>query len=250
MKNILITGASSGIGEALAYCYAKDKTNILFLCGRNIERLNLVAQKCMAYGATVYVDIVDVTSRTQTENWINNCHNIAPLNLVIANAGVATGDDENIEAIYNTFNVNVNGVLNTVLISLELFKTSKHIGKQIAIISSMAGYHGMPSCPAYSASKACVKALGEALRGRYGKKKIKVNVICPGFVRSRITDVNKFPMPFFMEAEKAALIIEKGLKKNIGLISFPWQIRFVTWLLSTLPNKISDFIYARLPHKV
>ena len=121
--------------------------------------------------------------------------------------------------------------------------------KAIAIVSSIAGYHGLPTCPAYSAGKACVKAWGEALRVRLKKENINVSVICPGFVRSRITDQNTCPMPFFMEADKAAKIIADGLAKNKGLIAFPWQLRFVTWLISILPNKISDLIYGRLPDK-
>jgi hypothetical protein len=75
-------------------------------------------------------------------------------------------------------------------------------------------------------------------------------VICHGFVKSRITDKNTCPMPFFMSAEKAAEIIASRIDKNIGLIAFPWPMRFATWLLSILPNRLSDVIYAKLPHKV
>lgn len=79
---------------------------------------------------------------------------------------------------------------------------------------------------------------------------INVSVICPGFVRSRITDKNTCPMPFFMEAENAAKIIVERIDKNVGLIAFPWQMRFATWLGSILPNCVSDFIYSKLPYKV
>ncbi|MBP1532273.1 MAG: short-chain dehydrogenase, partial [Alphaproteobacteria bacterium] len=79
---------------------------------------------------------------------------------------------------------------------------------------------------------------------------IQVSVICPGFVKSRITDKNTCPMPFFMSAEKAAEIIAERLDKNIGLIVFPLPMRLAVWIMSILPNRISDFIYARLPHKV
>ena len=113
----------------------------------------------------------------------------------------------------------------------------------------MAGYHGLSTCPAYSASKAAVKAYGEALRVKLKHEGIKVSVICPGFVRSRITDQNTCPMPFFMEAPSAAKIIAAGLEKDHGLISFPAPMRFATWLMSILPNSISDFIYSQLPNK-
>ena len=117
-------------------------------------------------------------------------------------------------------------------------------------MSSIAGYHGLPSCPSYSASKACVKAYGEALRSDLKPYNIQVNVVCPGFVKSRITDKNTCPMPFFMPAEKAAKIIAERVENNIGLIAFPWPMRLATWLMSILPNCLSDFIYAKLPHKV
>lgn len=250
MANILITGASSGIGEALAYYYAKFPTNNLFLCGRNVDRLSAVAKKCGTLGAKVFSQIADVTSPAQMQAWIEACHQQAPLNLVIANAGVATCDDESTDAIYNTFQTNVFGVLNTVLPALEIFKKETYKNKQIAIMSSIAGYYGMPPCPAYSASKNCVKAFGQALRGRYGKKDIKINVICPGFIRSRITEKNTCPMPFFMEADFAAQKIAKGLRNNQGIISFPWQLRIAVWLMSVLPNPISNFIGSKLPYKV
>ena len=121
---------------------------------------------------------------------------------------------------------------------------------QIALISSMAGYRGMPSAPIYSASKVTVKAYGEALRGFYHDYGIEINVICPGFVRSRITDKNKFPMPFFMETDRAAKIIRSGLEKNKGLIAFPWQIRFALGsLIRFMPEFILERIFRNIPEK-
>lgn len=290
--NILITGATSGIGEALALHYAATSAKNLFICGRNENRLLIVKKKCEQLGTAVFAKIIDVTNRELVKNWIEECENIAPLNLVIANAGVGT-IKENTDSVYNTFDTNIFGVVNTVLPTLEIYKNrtvkpkqnsgspldefinKKKMQKQafyvpfwekmflkkagneffhneskaIAIVSSIAGYHGLPTCPSYSASKACVKAWGEALRIRCKKERIKVSVICPGFVRSGITDQNTCPMPFFMEADVAAKIIAKGIAKNKGLIAFPWPLRFAAWLVSILPNKISDLIYGRLPDK-
>ncbi len=250
IQNVLITGASSGIGEALALCYAKSGAENLFLCGRNAERLQSVAERCQAFGAHVYIKILDVTDKNTLSEWINECDKKAPLNLVFANAGVSTGK-ETCENIYNTFNTNVFGVLNTVLPAVEIFKKRKDNSKKIiAMTASVAGYHGLPACPSYSASKACVKAYGEALRESLKKEGIQINVICPGFVRSRITDKNNCPMPFFMEADKAASIIASRIEKNVGLIAFPFAMRFAVYMLSVLPNCLSGFIYGRLPHKV
>lgn len=249
IKNILITGASSGIGEALAIYYAKQQIQNLFLCGRNAERLEEVAQKCRRGGLKVHTQILDVTDKKQTEDWILRCEQTAPLNLIFANAGVSTGE-ETPENIYNTFQTNIFGVLNTVTPAVEIYQ-KRHTGTRIiAITASIAGYHGLPGCPSYSASKACVKAYGEALRPRLAHEGIQVNVICPGFVRSRITDKNTCPMPFFMEAEQAAEIIANRINKNVGLIAFPWPMRLSAWLVSILPNALSNLIYSKLPYKV
>ena len=248
-KNILITGASSGIGQALAIYYSKNGAENLFICGRNAERLAQTVKICEGSGAKVYSKIADVKDKDLIATWIQECEQIAPLHLVIANAGVATLM-ETPDNIYNTFSTNIFGVLHTVIPAIEIYKQRQDKQKAIAIISSIAGYHGLPSCPSYSASKACVKAWGEALRGDLLQYNIKVSTICPGFVRSRITDKNTCPMPFFWETEKAAEVIASRIDKNIGIISFPWPVRFSAWFMSILPNRVSEFIYNRLPHKV
>lgn len=250
-SNILITGASSGIGKALALHYASRGAQNLFLCGRNEQRLNEVAERCRLSGAAVYPKVLNVTDREAVAEWIRDCEKIAPLNLVHANAGVATLQ-ETADSIYNTFNVNVNGVLNTILPAVEIFQKPERRDsiRTLAITSSIAGYHGLMTCPSYSASKACVKAYGEALRLELKKDGINISVICPGFVRSRITDQNTCPMPFFMEAEEAAAVIASRLERNVGLIAFPWPVRFAAWFGSILPNWLSEFIYSLLPYKV
>ncbi len=251
IKNILITGASSGIGEALALYYAKLPQTVLFICGRNKERLNSVAKQCRQLGAEVHTSVLDVTDKAKTAAWIKKCNDVAPLNLIFANAGVSTGAETE-ENIYNTFNTNIFGVLNTVTPAIEIYRQRKNTIKPriIAITASIAGYHGLAGCPSYSASKACVKAYGEAMRLRLAQENIQLNVICPGFVRSRITDKNTCPMPFFMEADNAAEIIAERINKNIGLIAFPWPMRLAAWIGAVLPNRISNFIYSKIPYKV
>jgi len=250
--NVLITGATSGIGEALAIYYAKHGTENLFICGRNKDRLAEVKKHCEELGAKVYASIIDVTDSENMRKWIEKSNQTAPLNIVIANAGVSTGEETEAN-VRNTVQTNVCGVVNTALPTIEAFEGRPSVNthdKHLVLISSIAGYHGLPTAPSYSASKAFVKAWGEAMRLSLRDKNIKVSVVCPGFVRSRITDKNTCPMPFFMEAPQAAKIIANGIKRNKGIIAFPWPLRFSAWLMSCLPNVLSDLIYGNLPKKV
>ncbi len=252
LNNVLITGATSGIGEALALEYATRGAKNIFICGRDEARLADVAKRCSLENVAVHPSILDVTDEVAVRSWILACDALAPLDLVVANAGIGSADETE-AAIRRLFDTNVVGVINTVFPALDVFSDETTVGlrkrRQIAIVSSITGYHGLPSCPAYSASKACVKAWGAGLRGRYSREGIWVNVICPGFVRSRITDRNTCPMPFFMEAGKAARIIARRLERNVGLITFPWQMRFAIWFISMLPDCISMAIFERLPEK-
>ncbi|MGD9639232.1 MAG: SDR family NAD(P)-dependent oxidoreductase [Alphaproteobacteria bacterium] len=248
-KSILITGASSGIGEALAMHYAQEGVSI-FMNGRDTKRLAASANNCRKKGAEVYERVLDVAKPSIVANWIKECDDIKPLDLIIANAGVSGGTggtSEPEEQIRLMVDININGVINTVLPSIEIFKKRK--SGQIALISSMTAYRGLPSAPTYSATKAFVKSWGAALRGCLKKEGIKVSVVCPGFIKSRITDANNFTMPFLMDAEKAASIIGKGLENNKSCIAFPWQMVFPTWLLSILPQAFSDKIVALMPAK-
>ena len=245
--NVLITGASSGIGEALARECAK-RGDRLFLCGRDKARLESVAEACRAAGATVRADVVDVADEAAVRGWMASCDAEAPLERVFANAGVGTGveDEANVR---RTFATNVGGTVNTVLPAIDFFRRLGG-GGQIVITASIAGYGPLKSCPAYSATKACVKTWGLSLRGMLRPEGIKVSVVCPGFVRSRITERNTCPMPFFMEADKAARIILRRADRDIGLIAFPWPMRLATWGLSILPFRLNEWINRFLPAKV
>ncbi len=249
-KSILITGASSGIGRALAMEYAVPGVT-LFLSGRAKDRLYYVDIECQARGATVYTKIIDCREQQDMEAWITECDEACALDLVIANAGVSSSvraDDDIAEHTSSVFDTNVNGVFNTVHPAINQMKQRGR--GQIAIVSSVAGFRGLPSSPAYSTSKVTVRAYGEALRGFYHGDGLEINVISPGFVRSAITDKNNFKMPFFMEAEKAARIIRRGLENNQANIMFPWQMRVLTGIARRLiPEFMLERMLRRLPKK-
>jgi len=248
-RSVLITGASSGIGEALALEYAAPRMH-LWLSGRNTDRLGAVAGLCREKGAEVSAETIDVADAAAMTCWITACDELASLDLVIANAGIAgrgPGQEADAPTTDTLFDVNIGGVLNTVQPALHRMR-ARGTG-QIAIMSSLASFRGFPGAPAYSASKAAVRVWGEALRGRHKDDGIAVNVICPGFVVSRITDSNEFSMPLLMTADRAARIIRRGLARDKARIAFPWPMYLVSWLMGVLPPGVGDRLLKNAPRK-
>jgi short-subunit dehydrogenase len=247
--SIVITGASSGLGAALALAYAYPGVT-LGLLGRNEERLRATQAACEAKGASVLAGTIDATDATRMKEWLTGFHMQHPVDLLIANAGIAavgtvTGESE--QQVRDVFSVNVGGVLNSTLPLIPLMQTRKR--GQIALIASLAGIRGLPSCPAYSASKNAVRALGEGWRGSLKEYGIQVSVVCPGYIRTPMTAVNTFPMPFLMDADRAAAIIKKSLAANRGRIAFPLALYLPLWLLTCISNRITDPFFAALPKK-
>ena len=248
-QSILITGASSGIGEALALGYAAPGAR-LALVGRNAERLEGVAAACRTSGAGAVSAVLDVTEHAALESFVTEADRTAPLDLVIANAGISAGTSGTGEDAAQTraiMAVNVDGVMNTVIAALPHMRRRRH--GQIAIVSSLAGFRGFPGAPAYCASKAAVRVWGEALRGHLAPEGIGVTVVCPGFVKSRMTAVNDFRMPFLMEADRAADHIRRGLARNKARIACPWQLAIPLRLLAALPPWLTDPMLRRMPEK-
>lgn len=249
---VLITGASSGIGAALARAYAAPG-NTLFLGGRNAGRLDAVADACAAAGAGAYPFCVEATDAAACARWIESSDDSSPLDLVIANAGISAGTgggkvfEEESGAMRRILEVNIGGTLNTVIPAIARMRARKR--GQIGIVSSLASFIGTPGAGAYCASKAAQRVLGEALRAELAADGIGISVICPGFIKTPMTAGNPFPMPFLMGADKAAAIIRRGLSRNRPRIAFPWPMYWLVRFAAALPPAITDWGIRRFPQK-
>ena len=221
-SSIVITGASSGIGEALALDYARA-----------------VAAACRAKGATVVADTVDVVDRATFAAWLTAFDDAHPVDLLIANAGISIDKGnsslDDFSVIRKTLDVNIGGVLNTVEPLIARLIARKR--GQIAVVSSLASFIGLPYSASYNASKAAVRVWGESIRYVLKKDGIGVSVICPGFVVSRMTAKAPFPMPFLMTAARASAIIRHGLARNRARIAFPIGTKAAVWLGQVLPGR-------------
>ena len=249
-QSILITGASSGLGEALALAYAAPGVR-MFLSGRDAERTEAVARACQAKGAKVDGRVLDVADARVMAEWIAEADALSPLDLLIANAGISAGtgagDGETAEQARAIFDVNLLGVANTILPVIPAMRARRR--GQIVLMASVAGWRGLPQAPAYAASKAAVRVWGEGLRGWLAGDGVGVTVICPGFVKSRMTGGNQFHMPFLMETEAAARIMKRGIDANKARVAYPWPTVILMLLLALLPPAWTDPLLRALPKK-
>lgn len=236
-RHVLITGASSGIGAALARRLAAPGRRLTLL-GRDTTRLRAVATGCAGEVETISVDVVDAAAMTAV---IDSAFATSPVDLLVANAGISGGDAQTLMAI------NVQGVVNTVEPAIPHLRARGQ--GQLALMSSLAGFRGLPNAPAYCASKAAVRLYGEGLRGKLGRIGVAVSVICPGFIETPLTANNPFPMPFMMTAEAAAERIVRGLARNRARIAFPRRLYWPTLAGSLLPQALTDPFYLRFELK-
>jgi short-subunit dehydrogenase len=239
---ILITGATGAIGSALARTYATSGVRLI-LHGRNPDRLQEVRQACERLGAVADCFTLDVRCIEPLRTWVREVDRATPLDLVIANAGMNTdigadGRGEAWEAAEALLDTNIRATMALVDAVLPGMRARK--SGQIALISSLAGYFGLPVTPSYCASKAAVKAYGEALRGWLAAEDIRINVVMPGYVDSAMCRAMPGPKPFLLRPERAAWLIRTGLEKNKARISFPFPLNLGTWALAVLPAPLSQ----------
>jgi short-subunit dehydrogenase len=241
-KNILITGATGGIGGALALEYAATGVN-LFLQGRDAVKLAAIATRCEKRGANVETSVIDVRDIDALVVWVHLSNATAPLDLVIPCAGInintgPTHVGEIWREIDALIDINIKAVIAVADAVMPSMRERKR--GQIALFSSLAGYFGLPVTPTYCASKAAIKAYGEALRGGVAADGVEVNVVMPGFVESQMCEEMPGTKPMLWTAEKAAKFIRRGLERNHARVSFPFPLNLGCWYLSVAPASVAQ----------
>jgi NADP-dependent 3-hydroxy acid dehydrogenase YdfG len=240
-RNIALTGASSGLGRALALELATPGVT-LHLCGRDATRLSAVAAEVRARGAGATEILLDVTNQDDMDAWVRG---IPGLDLMIANAGISAGPGqghfESSEQIRAMFATNVDGVFNTVLPALA--RRCRHI----AIIGSIAGLIALPSSPAYCATKATLDFWVRGVAPRAAQEGIILTIVRPGFIRTPVTAKNPYVMPGLMDAERAAKIIATGIARGQRSITFPPWLAALAWFGNLIPKQLFSVVPGKPP---
>lgn len=239
---ILITGATGAIGGALARQYAALGVRLI-LHGRQQDSLRSLADACQRQGAEVTTASIDLCDDDALFAWLAQLCEPEPPTLVIACAGmnISHVDDDNGERWQDA-----SGLLaiNLRAPMAMLNYLAPHMRKrghgQLVLMSSLAAYHGLPMIPSYSASKAGIKAYGEALRGWLAAYGVGVSVVMPGYVSSRMCHAMPGPKPLLWQPERAARHIRRGVARNRARISFPFPLNFGCWWLAVLPAGLAQ----------
>lgn len=237
-RTVVITGASRGIGAALAEALAAPGVT-LGLVGRDEAKLDAVSRNCREAGASCHAIAVDVRDRNMLRERLLAFDAEHPVDLAVANAGVALptdGDLANEAATYGEIDVNLGGTLNTVLPFVPAMRARG--GGQLALVSSIAAFAPLPDSPGYSATKAALLVYGLAMRERLRTAGIRVNVVCPGYIETEMGARYKGWRPFLMGSDEAARRIVRGLDRNQAVIAFPRSLAIVARLSTFVPEGI------------
>ena len=232
---VLITGASSGIGRALALRLAEGGAKV-GLVARREELLTGLTAHLQSLGATAAMAIADVSNRSEIQRATQQIRErLGPIDVLIANAGVGIPtllDPLNVGDVERMFRVNVFGVI--YAIEAVLPEMMRRRSGRIAAVSSMAAFKGLPGESAYCATKAAVNVYLEGLRIQLRDRGVAVTVACPGFVATPMTAANDFAMPFLIDADRAAKSILHAIHRRKKLHRFPrrmsWLMHFTRWL--------------------
>lgn len=242
-RNIILTGASGGIGMALAERLAKPGSRLLVI-GRRGDELQSLADHCRAKGAEVEVGVADVRERETLGRLILDFDDRFPVDLVLANAGVSAGlslgrQPEAAGESLRLLETNYCGMLHTVEPLLPRLMARR--AGCIALTSSIAALRPQPDLPSYSATKMAVRGYGVALRGWLREFGVQVTVIFPGFVTSPMSARHQGPKPFEISPERAADIIVRGLERRASVIAFPLTLAILAMLGMLIPPALADW---------
>lgn len=237
-KTALVTGGSTGIGLELAKALAKGGTKVV-ICGRRQEQLDLALKEIGENGSAIPCDVADPAA---VQRMVDEAHaRLGSLDLVIANAGIG-GDKPapklKVEDIVPMLQINVIGACATITAAIPHMVAAG--GGHLVGITSVAGYRGLPTSGAYSASKAAFSTFLESVRVDLFQRKITVSDIRPGFIETPLTARNKFKMPFLMPADRAARKILGALASRKRVYTFPWQMALLIKLVTMVPGWLYD----------
>lgn len=248
---VVVTGASSGIGEALALAYARRHPGAtLGLVARRGDALAALAPRL--HGATVATWALDVTDRRALHAaGAEFVARFGAPDVVVANAGIngptmtgRPGDDDSFERILRT---NVVAAFDTFAPFVDAMR-ARGTGSLVGI-ASVAGIRGMPSLGGYCASKAALISYLESLRLELRASGVRVTTIAPGYVRTPMTAPNRYPMPFLIDADAFAERALDAIARGRSFVVIPWPMGWVARLLRVLPDAVFDAAFARAPHK-
>ena len=248
MPIIFITGASSGIGEAMARFYAKRGVQ-LGLVARRGDFLERLAAELEPRPAVYALDVRDAPAlKNAADDFIAR---FGVPDVVIANAGVSRGTltdiEDDLKVFQEVFDINVMGMVNTFHAFVAPMKRQRR-GTLVGI-SSVAGFRGIPGGGAYSASKAAAIRYCESLRVELRGDGISVVTICPGYIRTPMTAVNKFKMPFLIGVDEAVVRFARAIDSKTSFTVIPWSMGIAARILRVVPNWLYDRVFSRMPRK-
>ncbi len=248
MTKIFITGASSGIGESMARHYAKQDVQ-LGLVARRADFLARLADELEPHPAVYALDVRDAAALKHAATDFISRFGVP--DIVIANAGVSRGTltefEDDLQVFQEVFDINVMGMVNTFHAFVEPMKQQKR-GTLVGI-ASVAGFRGIPGGGAYSASKAAAIRYCESLRVELRSDGISVVTICPGYIKTPMTAVNKFKMPFLIDVDEAAVRFARAIDAKKSFTVIPWSMGIAARVLRVMPNWLYDRVFSRMPRK-
>ncbi len=249
LASVLITGAASGIGRALALALAAPGRT-LHLADRDATGLDATARRCEAAGARVHATMLDVTDRAEAARWVEAA---GRMDLLVTcagvNAGSIIGPPENAAEARRVLAVNLDGTLNVALPALERMerqaRDAEGLRGRIAVLASLAAFVSVPGAPAYCASKAAVDAWAVGIAGPARERGVQVTSVCPGYVRTPMTAINGFHMRGLMEPERAAALILRAVRRGQVRAAFPRWMALCSRIGATLPAGTATLMLAR-----